>query len=268
MATDLLRNAYLAGSAIGLCCGILGWFAVLRGQVFAGDALSHVAFVGAVAAGLAGVNVLLGLFALTLAGGLAMAALGRRAEAGDDVIGVVFAAMLGVGALLLTLLARSPAGADGLAAASALFGSIYALSTSAALIAAAVALAVTLAVAVVVRPLIMTSLDTELAALRGVPVRALGTGFLLALALITADGTQAVGALLVLGLLAAPAGAAHQLTASPMRGLVLSAALAVGAVWGGLAISYAVPRIPPSSAIVALAASAFGASTLWVRRGR
>jgi zinc/manganese transport system permease protein len=93
-------------------------------------------------------------------------------------------------------------------------------------------------------------------------VRCLGAGFLLLVALITADGTQAVGALLVLGLLSAPAGAAHQLTADPRRGLLLAAAIGVGAVWTGLALSYAVPAIPPSSAIIGLAGGAFAAAGL------
>ena len=69
--------------------------------------------------------------------------------------------------------------------------------------------------AVAARPLLLTTLDAELAAARGVPVRLLGVGFLLALAVVTAESTQAVGALLLLGLLAAPAGAAHRLTANP-----------------------------------------------------
>ena len=62
---EFIRNAYLAGTFIALACGVIGWFVVLRGQVFAGDALSHVAFVGAIAAAAAGVDARVGLFALT-----------------------------------------------------------------------------------------------------------------------------------------------------------------------------------------------------------
>src|SRR5262249_29584504 len=69
-----------------------------------------------------------------------------------------------------------------------------------------------------------------------------------------AEATQAVGALLLLGLLAAPAGAAHRLAASPYRALALSALLAVASMWLGLALSYAVPKLPPSTSVVAAAA--------------
>jgi zinc/manganese transport system permease protein len=256
-AHDFVRNAYLAGTGIGLACGVMGWFVVLRGQLFAGDALSHVAFVGAIAAAVIGIDARFGLFALTLLTAAGLAGLGRRAQAGDTVIGLAFAWILGVGLLLLSLLATSAAGGSGVAAVNALFGSIYALSPSGSLLAAGIAAAAAAATLMATRPLLLASLDAQLAAIRGVPVRWLGVGFLGLVAVITADGTQAIGALMLLGLLSAPAGAAHQLTADPRRGIVLSALVAVGSVWAGLALSYAIPAIPPSTAIVGLAAAAF-----------
>lgn len=264
-AHDFVRNAYLAGTGIGLGCGVLGWFVVLRGQLFAGDAFSHVAFVGAIAAAVAGVDERIGPFALTLATAAALARLGRRAGADDTEIGLVFAWILGLGLLALALLAASSHGGRGIAAVNALFGSIYALSAGGSLLAGLIALAGALAALMAARPLLLTSLDTEQAAVRGVPVRALGAAFLGVLALVTADGTQAVGALLVLGLLAAPAGAAHRLTADPRVGVAISAVLAVAAVWAGLALSYAVPAVPPSSAIVGLAGGAYAAAGLVAR---
>ena len=119
--------------------------------------------------------------------------------------------------------------------------------------------------AVAFRPLLLSTLDSELATIRGDPVRALGAAFLVALAVVTAESTQAVGALLLLGLLAAPAGAAHQLTNRPYRGLALSAVLAVLAMWGGLALSYEIASLPPSSAIIGLAALGYALATVFVR---
>ena len=264
-AHDFVRNAYLAGTPIAIACGVVGYLVVLRSQVFAGDALSHVAFVGAIGAAVLGFDVRVGLFVATIAVALAMAALGRRGEAVDTVIGIVFAWILGIGILLITLLATSALGGQGIAATNTLFGSIYALSASAARIAALVALLVAGAVTLAFRPLLLSTVDSELAAIRGIRVRALGAAFLVALAVITAESTQAVGALLLLGLLAAPAGAAHQLTNRPYRGLVLSAALSLLAVWGGLALSYAIASLPPSSAIIGLAALSFALATLFAR---
>ena len=264
-AHDFVRNAYLAGTFIALACGVVGWFVVLRTQLFAGDALTHVAFVGAVAAAVVGLDELVGLFALTLLVAVGMATLGRRGQADDTVIGIVFAWILGIGVLLLAILATSSSGGTGIAAANTLFGSIYSLSPGASRLAAAVALAVAIAVLFGLRPLLFSTLDSELASARGIPVRKLGVGFLVLLAVITAQSTQAVGALLLLGLLAAPAGAAQRLTASPYRGLALSALLALLAMWGGLALSYQIASLPPSSAIIGLAGAAYGAVTLYAR---
>jgi zinc/manganese transport system permease protein len=103
------------------------------------------------------------------------------------------------------------------------------------------------------RPLLFASLDSEVAAARGVPVRTIGLAFLALLGVVAAQTTQAVGALLLLGLLAAPAGAAHRITTHPYRGLTLSALFSVGSVWLGLTLSYEFPTLPPSSMIIATA---------------
>ena len=62
-----LQHAVTAGTAIAVLSGLVGYFVVLRGQVFAGDALSHVAYAGALAALAAGVDLRIGLFAATIA---------------------------------------------------------------------------------------------------------------------------------------------------------------------------------------------------------
>ena len=67
---EFMRLALLAGTPIALACGLLGYFVVLRSQVFAGDALSHVAFTGALAAAAAGVDARVGLFVATVASDL------------------------------------------------------------------------------------------------------------------------------------------------------------------------------------------------------
>jgi zinc/manganese transport system permease protein len=267
-AHAFVRNAYLAGTFIALACGVVGWLAVLRGQVFAGDALSHVAFVGAIAAAVLGLDVRIGLFALTILVGAGMALGGRRTQADDVVIGTVFAWILGIGLLLLALLSASASGGQGIAATNTLFGSLYSLTTGASVLAAVIAAAVVVAVLAAVRPLLLSTLDNDIAIVRGVPVRLLGAAFLAALAVVTAESTQAVGALLLIGLLSAPAGAAHKLTGSAYWGLAISGGLAMVAMWGGLALSYAISWLPASSAIIGLAALAYLAAIAFSRRSR
>ena len=94
---------------------------------------------------------------------------------------------------------------------------------------------------------------------------ALSRSFTVALAkfnVVCAEATQAIGALLLLGLLAAPAGAAHRLTTRPWAGLAVSAALAVGSVWLGLTLAYAFPSLPPSAAVIGVAVAVYAVSLL------
>jgi len=271
-AHEFMRNALIAGSLVGLACGLVGYFVVLRAQVFAGDALSHVAFTGALAAAVFGLDILAGLFLATILGGIVMGALGERARADDVTIGSLFAWTLGLGVLFLSIFTTQKSGGNGTAGVRVLFGSIFGLSMSDVRIAVVLAIVAGAGLLAIARPLLLASLDPEVADARGIPVRALGLGFLALLGIVAAQATQAVGALLLLGLLAAPAGAAHRLTSRPYRGLFLSAALAVGSVWLGLALSYEFPVLPPSSMIIAVAAGIYGvalaASAVRDLRGR
>lgn len=262
LAHEFMRNAFLAGTFVALACGLVGYFVVLRGQVFAGDALSHVAFTGALAAAAAGIDIRLGLFVATIVVALGMGSLGDRARPDDVVIGSVFAWVLGLGVLFLSLFANGSSASDGTAAVRVLFGSILGLSAADARLAAAVAIAASLALLAIARPLLFSSLDPEVARGLGLPVRVLGVGFFAILAVVAAEATQAVGALLLLGLLAAPGGAARLLTDNPWRGLALSAAIAVGSTWIGLFLSYEIDSLPAGTAVIGVATAAFAAAAI------
>lgn len=266
LSQPFVRNAFLAGTAIAAASGLVGYFLVLRSQVFTVDALSHAAFAGALGALAFGFDVRLGLFAGVLAVAALLATLGDRGTADDVTIGVVFVWVLGLGVLFLSLFTANRSATDATTGVSVLFGSIFGLDDSRTAVAAAVALVVCVAMAVIARPLLFASIDQAVAAARGLPVRTLGYAFLGLVAVTAGEATQAVGALLVLGLLAAPAAAARRLTARPYLALLLSPAIAVGATWAGLVLSYNVPRLPPSSAIVATATATWAVCALLAAR--
>jgi zinc/manganese transport system permease protein len=257
LAQEFMRNALVAGSAVGIACGLVGWFVVLRAQVFAGDALGHIAFTGALAAAAAGADIVVGLFIATILGGLLLGLLGDRARADDVVIGSVFAWALGLGALFLSIFTTRSSAGNGTAGVRVLFGSILGLSVRNVEISVALALLASTTLLALARPLLFASLDPLVAAAQGVRVRAFDLGFLVLLGLVAAQASQAVGTLLLLGLIAAPAGAAHRLTASPYRGLALSTLFALGSVWIGLTLAYVFPTLPPSTAIVSTATAVY-----------
>ncbi|MEZ0094938.1 metal ABC transporter permease [Streptacidiphilus sp. EB129] len=256
------HNALLAGTVIALASGLVGYFLVLRAQVFTGDALSHVAFTASMAALAGGYDLRLGLFVGCVGGGLLLAGIGRAGRADDVVIGSAFAWILGLGSFFLTVYTTSRSGAVGGAGTSVLFGSIFGLDGSQTLVAVLVGAAICVLLLLIARPLLFATLDEAVAAARGVPVRALGLGFLALVGACAGEATQAVGSLLLLGLLAAPAGAALRLTSRPFHGLALSAGLAVAEMWIGLAASAVFPSVPPSFAIMAAATAVYGVTFL------
>jgi zinc/manganese transport system permease protein len=269
LSHPFMRNAFVAGTAIAAASGLVGFFVVLRSQVFSTDALSHAAFTGALGALALGVDLRLGLFVVTIAVAAGMGLLGPRGRADDVVIGTVFTWVLGLGVLFASLYTRSGSTGNGAATVNALFGSILGLSRDQAALAVVVGVIACGAVLAVGRPLLFASIDEAVAAARGVPVRLLGVGFLVLVGVAAAEATQAVGALLLIGLVAAPAAAAQRLTNRPWRGLALAGVLAVLAVWSGLTISYLAGSVPPSFAIMAVATAEYLAAIGWavIRRG-
>jgi zinc/manganese transport system permease protein len=260
LSHPFMRNAYLAGTAIGIASGLVGYFLVLRSQVFTADALSHVAFTGALAALAFGVDLRVGLFFSVVAVSLLLGTLGPRGRADDVVIGSVFVWILGLGVVFLSLFTTSRATSNGTAGVSVLFGSIFGLTGDRTTTVVIVAVLVIAAMVFIARPLLFASIDESVAAARGVPVRLLGYTFIVLVGVTAAEATQAIGALLLLGLLAAPAATAQRITTRPYAAFVMSAAFAVASVWIGLFLSYRTPKLPPSFAIVATFTAIYAAT--------
>jgi zinc/manganese transport system permease protein len=272
LGEPFIQHALIAGTSIALLSGLVGYFVVLRGQVFAGDALSHVAYAGALAALAAGVDLRFGLFAATVVVGLALGALGGRRSADDVVIGTTFAWVLGLGVLFLAIYTRHSATGDSTANVNVLFGSILGISASDAATAGWLAVGLIAVLLVLARPLLFASIDPDVAAARGVPVRLLGPVFLAIVGATAAEASQAIGALLLFGLLAAPPAAAQRLTARPWAGFALAGALSVACLWAGVCVTYAYPALPASFTIMTsstvLYAGAAGWNVMQNRRSR
>jgi zinc/manganese transport system permease protein len=266
LAYDFMRYAFVAGGCIAAAAGLVGYFVVLRNQVFTTDALGHVAFTGGLGGLLIGLNLLVGVFGSCVAVALAIGSLGGRGRGRDVAIGTVFAWVLGLGVLFLSIFTSTRSGAGGNIGISVLFGSILGIQAPQAVIASAAGI-VTCAVAVAVaRPLLFVSVDPDVATSRGVPIRAVTALFLILVAITVAESVQAVGALLVFALMVTPAAVAQNLTTRPYTGMALSALVAVGAVWLGLTLAFYI-SYPASFFITALAFGSFVVS-IGVSRAR
>jgi zinc/manganese transport system permease protein len=261
-AYEFMTNAFAAAGIVAAVSGIVGYFLVMRGQTFAGHALSHIGFAGATGAGLIGLAPLWGLLAFTLAAGVAMGALGERISNRDVAIGVILSLALGFGLLFLHYYTSFATQATAL-----LFGNVLAVD-HAMIIALAVLGAITLgALAAIMRPLIFASLQPELAEAKGVPLRFVSTAFLTIVALAVSACAQIVGVLLVFTLMVGPPAAAQRVATGLWSGLFLSAALALAVAWLGLTMAFYTDW-PVSFCIAVLSALGyFACLTLPMRTG-
>ena len=250
---DFMRQALLSGTILSVVAGLVGYFVVLRHQTFAGESLSDVAFTGALGGAVLGINPLASLLVATIAVALAMGGFGERLRGRDVAIGTVLAWVLGLGVLFLSLFTAHVSGTGtGFSGVTVLFGNILGISTEQTQSIALVSGVAILALAVIARPLLFASLDPDVAAARGVPVRGLGFIFMALLAVTVSEATLAVGALLVFALLLLPAAIAQQVTNRPFTALALAAGLAVALTWLGIATGFYTGY--PSSVCISLLA--------------
>jgi zinc/manganese transport system permease protein len=253
LSYDFMRQALLAGTILSIVAGLVGYFVVLRHQAFAGESLSDVAFTGALGGAALGLNPLASLLVTTIAVAVAMGGFGERLRGRDVAIGTVLAWVLGLGVLFLSLFTTQASGTGtGFSGVSVLFGNILGISADQTRTIVLISALAVLVLLLIARPLLFASLDPDVAAAQGVPVRLLGLGFMVLLAVTVSEATLAVGALLVFALLLLPAAIAQRVTTRPAWALALSAGLAVALTWCGIGIGFYTDY--PSSVCISLLA--------------
>jgi len=232
-AYEFMNNAFAAASIAAAVSGIVGYFLVMRGQTFAGHALSHIGFAGATGAGLIGLAPLWGLLGFTLVAGVVMGALSERISNRDIAIGIVLSLALGFGLLFLHYYTSFATQATAL-----LFGNVLAVDVRTIATLAVLGLITLAALAIIMRPLIFVSLQPELAEAKGVPLRFVSIVFLAIVALTVSECAQIVGVLLVFTLMVGPPATAQRLTTGLWSGLFYSALVALGEAWLGLTLAF------------------------------
>ncbi|WP_236693825.1 metal ABC transporter permease [Mycolicibacterium obuense] len=242
-----MRNAWLGGTIVALAAGLMGYFIVVRNSSFAAHALAHIGLPGATGAVLLGVPAAVGLGVFCVGGALVIGALGKRASDRDVATGTVLAFATGLGLLFNSLATRNSS-----TLTNVLFGNLLAITAEQ--LAGFLALLVVLgaSIAFIYRPLLFTSVNSQVAEARGVPVRSLSIVFMVLLGITVTMAVQAVGTLLLFALVVTPAATALTLTARPVLAMAVSAAIGLLSVWVGLAVS-AMFNLPPSFVVVSIA---------------
>lgn len=228
----LVYNSLLAGALLALIGGLVGVFVMTRELSFAVHGIAELSFAGAAIFLLIGLDVVMGSVFGSLIAAAIIAFLGDRAKDRNSIVAVLMPFGLGLGILALSLYPGRAANKFGL-----LTGQIVAVDDPKLASMAAMTFVVLVAMVFMWRPLSFASLDSEVAAARGVPVKALGIVFVMVLGIAVAAAVQVVGALLVLALLVTPAASALRLSSSQLWVPILSVVFALISMVGGILLA-------------------------------
>ncbi|WP_421990226.1 metal ABC transporter permease [Roseococcus sp.] len=222
---DYMLRAMGISALVGAVAGLLSCYVVLKGWSLMGDALSHAVVPGVVLAWLGGIPFAIGAFASGMLAAAAMAGLrGRTPLREDVVIGVVFTSFFGAGLFLLSIFPSN------VRLQTILFGNVLGIADGDILQMAIISVLVALTLAVKGRDLMLSLFDpVQLAAVGGSPA-AMRLLLLTLLAATAVAGLQAVGAVLVIGMLVTPGATAYLLT--DRFGRMAAIATTIGATTG------------------------------------
>lgn len=271
--TEHYWEVTLCSLLVGVSCGILGCFVVLRRMALIGDALSHAVLPGAVSAFLllsvlnidlqqetakAAPILMGGALIAGMITALMVALLGRRARTKEDsAIGIVFTALFAVGVIMISAMPRG----THFDLKCYLFGDALSVSRTDLWMLTFVTSLVVVWVAAMYHPLKLVSFDPVVAGAMGMPVRTLHYLFMALLSLTVVAGLTTVGVIMVVAMVVTPASAAYQLTNRFSVMLMISAAIGAVSAVGGLVVAFIV-NVPTGPAMVVVATVIFGVCLL------
>lgn len=231
---DFMLRALVGGAVVAAICGVVGTWVVIRGMAFLGEAIGHGMLPGVALATVLGAPVLLGGAISAAAMSAAIGTLNRRGRLSyDTAIGLLFVGMLALGVIIVSHSASFATDATAL-----LFGDILAMR-NADVAMLLVALVVTLVVAVTLhRSFVVSAFDPRIAQTLGLRPGVAQVALVGLVTLAVVASYQAVGTLLVIGLLLAPVVAANRWTRRIPSTMALASALGALSVLIGLLVSW------------------------------
>jgi zinc transport system permease protein len=250
--SEFMRLAFGTGAIVGVLAPAVGFFLVQRRMSLIGDGIGHVAFAGVAAGYLLGISPVVAALVAAVVGAVAIEWLrSQRRAAGDQALALLFYTGIAGGVVLI-----SAAGALNVNLFAYLFGSILTVTRDDLLLVAALGGAGLATIALLYRGLAAAVLDEEGARVAGVPVGALNVIVAALAAFTVALSMRVVGVLLIAALMVLPVIAATRVAWSLRSTLLLSIAVGLASVLGGLTVAY-YADMPPGGTIVLLAAGAF-----------
>jgi manganese transport system permease protein len=254
---SFLQKALLTSVMVGVICGVIGCFIILRGMALMGDAISHAVLPGVAISYMLGINFFIGAVAtgILTAVGIGFISQNSRVK-NDSSIGIVFTAAFALGILLITALKSS---SD---LYHILFGNVLAVRPSDMWITLIIGIVVLGSVYLFYKELLVSSFDPVMAQSYGLPTKLIHYFLMTLLTLVTVASLQTVGIILVVAMLITPASTAYLLTDRLSIMIALSALFGAVSAVGGLYLSFTY-NLASGATIVLVATTLFILSLLF-----
>ena len=228
-----LQKALLTSVMVGIICGIIGCFIILRGMALMGDAISHAVLPGVAISYMLGINFLIGAVLSGIITAIGIGFVSQNSRIKNDIsIGIMFTAAFALGIILITLMKSSTD------LYHILFGNVLAVRPSDMWITLGIGTFVLLSIFLLYKEFLVTSFDSTMAEVYGLPVRLIHYFLMTLLTLVTVASLQTVGIILVVAMLITPAATAYLLTDRLSTMLFLSAGIGTLASIAGLYFSF------------------------------
>ncbi|MGA5688311.1 metal ABC transporter permease [Cytobacillus pseudoceanisediminis] len=233
MQYGFLQKALLTSVMVGIICGVIGCFIILRGMALMGDAISHAVLPGVAISYMLGVNFFFGAVISGVITAIAIGFVSQNSRIKHDTsIGIMFTAAFASGIIIITMLKSSTD------LYHILFGNVLAVRLSDMWITLGISLFVLAAVYLFYKELLVTSFDETMGAAYGLPVRFIHYFLMTLLTMVTVASLQTVGIVLVVAMLITPAAAAYLLTERLWMMIFLASGIGVISSIVGLYFSF------------------------------
>lgn len=255
---QFLQNALLAGIMVGIICGLIGCFIILRGMSLMGDAISHAVLPGVVISYLLGYDFFIGAVITGVITSFGIGYITQNSKIKDDTaIGIMFTAAFALGVVLITLNRGS-----GIDLHHILFGNVLAVSRGDLLMTLYIGILVIIGVVIFYKHLLLTTFDLTLAKSIGMPTKLIHYLLMLMLSLVTVASLKTVGIILVVAMLITPGATAYLLTNRLPIMLLLSSIFGIISSVAGVYFSY-IYDVSTGATIVLVASGMFALSFIF-----
>lgn len=247
-----MQKALLTSMMVGVICGVIGCFIILRGMALMGDAISHAVLPGVAISYMLGINFFIGavITGVLTAIGIGFVSQNSRIK-NDTSIGIMFTFAFALGIILITMMKTSTD------LYHILFGNVLVVNSSEMWFTLIIGFLVIGCIYLFYKELLISTFDATMSAAYGLPIRLIHYFLMTLLTMVTVASLQTVGIILVVAMLITPAATAYLLTDRLSTMLWLSSILGAAASVIGLYFSYTYNLASGATIVVASTALFF-----------